>query len=92
MIFGIIKKVKKDIHDWTGLVEIKIKPKSFTRHKSKFIYKYFESHYAPREDPMWDDIFRIPSEDSIILTSLTFVYNLYSIKFSWEELVIDFCK
>ena len=92
MIFGIIKKVKKDIHDWTGLVEIKIKPKSFTRHKSKFIYKYFASHYTGKEDPMWDDIFRILSEDSIILTSLTFVYNLYSIKFSEEELVIDFCK
>ena len=86
------KKSKKDIHDWTGLVEIKIKPKSFTRHKSEFIYKYFVGHYTEKEGLMWDDIFRIPSEDSIILTSFTFVYNLYSIKFSGEELVIDFCK
>ena len=92
MIFGIIKKVKKDIHDWTGLVEIKIKPKSFTRHKSEFIYKYFVGHYTEKEGLMRDDIFRIPSEDSIILTSLTFVNNLYSIKSSGEKSVIVFCK
>ena len=85
-------KSNKDIYDWTGLIEVKIKPKSFTRHKSKFIYKYFSGHFHLNEDYLLDDIFRIPSEDSIILTSITFVYNFYTMRNSGGKLMIGFYK
>ena len=77
----------KNIDDWTGLVEVKIRPNSFTQHKSKFLVKYFAMHfYLPEVD-----IFRISSEENVIVTSITFIYNQYFIQNRKKQKLIDFC-
>jgi hypothetical protein len=76
--------------DYTGLVEVKIRPNSFTKHRSKFIVYCLGDHYSIGGDEEIDDIFRISSEEDIIVTSITFIHNLYILD-KKEELLVDFC-
>ena len=78
-------------YDYTGLVEVKIRPNSFTKHKSKFIVTCFGGHFSIDN---WsnneiDDIFRISSEEDIIVTSITFIDNQYILS-RGSNLLVDF--
>jgi V8-like Glu-specific endopeptidase len=59
---------------WKGLVEVKINPNGFTKHKSKYINSYINGHPDFPEEKI-DDIYRISSEKDIIVLSITFVDN-----------------
>ena len=64
------------IDDFKGLVEVKIKPKSYTSHKSSYIAKFVFGHFLEEgEDENIDDILRISSEKNIIVTSIIFISN-----------------
>ena len=76
--------------DYTGLVEVKIRPNSFTKHRSKFIVYCLGDHYSIGGDEEIDDIFRISSEEDIIVTSITFIPNLYIVG-KEKELSVYFC-
>ena len=77
--------------DYTGLVEVKIRPNSFTKHKSKFIVYNFGSHFSiDYGDEQIDDIFRISSEDDIVVTSITFIHNQYILD-EGRGLSVGFC-
>ena len=78
--------------EWKGIIEVKIKPNSSSKHKSKFIIKYFASHYTPIESTEIDDIYRISSEKDIVIISITFIRNCYIIDGGGKLKLIDFCK
>lgn len=56
------------------ILEVKIKPNSFTKHKTSYIYHFFEnhSHSIIGSETDIDDIFRITSEKNIMVISITF--------------------
>jgi len=60
---------------WACLIDVKIKPYSFTKHTSSKIIQIFKEHRAP-DDPRDFIIYRISSEDDIIAVAITFL--LYS--------------
>ena len=66
------------LNKWKGLVQIKINPNGYTKHKSSIISHYFGSHFSLLNKTNIDDIYRIPLEKDIIITSIVFV-NLYSV-------------
>ena len=81
----------KKMFDYTGLVEVKIRPNSFTKHKSKFIVYSFLGHYSiDYGNEQIDDIFRISSEDDIVVTSITFIHNQYILS-EGRGLSVGFC-
>ena len=60
--------------EFHGLVEVKIKPNSFTKHKTEYIYQFFEKHGTSIGSATdIDDIFRISCEKDIIVISITFI-------------------
>lgn len=63
-------------YGWKGLVEIRIRPNSFTKHKSKCIVPAFLSHFVEGGDYSVEDIYRIASPEDIIIISITFVNYL----------------
>lgn len=58
------------------ILEVKIKPKSFSVHKNKEIVDYMYSHF---DDPFpiykEENIYRIPNEKNIFVNSIIFVYD-----------------
>ena len=57
---------------WTCLIDVKIKPYGFTKHEYTVLL-LFPVH---RELPFIDDIiYRISSEDDIIVVAIAFLYN-----------------
>ena len=72
------------------LVEIKIKPDGFTEHKSQFISDYYLGHRGWYKVNDEADIYRIASEDDIIVISITLVSGLYCHRHENENNIIDF--
>ena len=54
---------------WKGLVKIKIKPNSFSKHKSKIVRNY----HVNQDKYIDGDIFRTISEKDILITSVVFI-------------------
>ena len=81
-------------HQTFVLVEIKIKPDGFTEHKSQFISDYYLGHSLEHE--YWykvndeADIYRIASEDDIIVISITLVSARYCYLHENENNIINF--
>ena len=63
-----------DVHDLRFILIVKIKPNSFTKHKSKIIAKFHQHHciFIDKELNI-DDTYRITSEKDIIVTSFLFL-------------------
>ena len=78
-------------NQWKGLVKIKINPNSFTKHKSNFISYYFGSHFSIATKTDIDDIYRIPLEKDIIITSIVFL-NLFCAMHNYFSLSLDDIK
>ena len=55
------------------IVEVRIKPNTFTKHKSKIIDKHFTHHAFREEKTEIDDIFRISSEKNIFVSHIIFI-------------------
>ena len=62
---------------WSCLLDVKIKTNSFTKHKSEVIIHVITAHPTPTS-PIDDIIYRISSEDNIIVVAITFLLNSYS--------------
>ena len=58
---------------WKGVLKIRIRPNSFTKHKSGIVIKFFGSHMSNIEGKKIDDIYRITSENNIIIESIVFI-------------------
>ena len=59
------------------LLDVKIKPNSFTKHKSEVVIQVITAHPCP-SNPIDDIIYRISSEDNIIVVAITFLLYSYS--------------
>ena len=79
---------KKEI--WCCLINVKIKPNSFTKHSSKVVLAVQWDHPRPTS-PKDDIIYRISSDDNIIVIAITFfLYSFtnicgYSTRFKYNE-------
>ena len=58
---------------WKGLVKIKIRPNSFSKHKSKIVRAY----HVNRDKYIDGDIYRTISEKDIVITSVVFIKLSY---------------
>ena len=62
---------------WSLILDVKLKPNSFTKHKSQVIIQVMGDHPRPT-NPIDDIIYRISSEDNIIVVAITFLLYSYS--------------
>ena len=58
---------------WKGVLKIRIRPNSFTKHKSEIVINYFGGHMSNQGMNQIDDIYRITSENDIIIESIVFI-------------------
>lgn len=65
--------IKNEI--WSLVLDVKIKPNSFTKHNEFAVIQVIPSH-VKHYDSKNDNIFRIASEDDIVVVAITFL--LYS--------------
>lgn len=79
-----------DFYETFFLIEVKIKPDGFTEHKSKFISNYYLGHGACYSVSDEADIYRIASEEDIIVISIIIVSALYCAKHKNDNNIIDF--
>ena len=78
----IIDNISKD-DKYNIIVGVRIRPNSFTKHKSKIIIENFPFH--PDIDGNVEDIYRISSEKDIIATSINFIkYKFLGFELSKE--------
>ena len=75
---------------WKGLVEVRIKPNSFTKHKSQFVIPYFAGHFSLHNNEDIDDIYRIESEKNVFVTSIVFINYCYILYSNGEKQLINF--
>ena len=60
---------------WKGLVEVRIKPNSFTKHQSQFVIPYFVNHFYIEKNKEIDDIYRI-DQKKMLLWHLLFLLTI----------------
>ena len=71
---------------YTFILEVKIKPKSFSVHKNKEIVDYMYSHFDD-PSPIYkeENIYRIPNEKNIFVNSIIFVYDSILEDIKWSD-------
>ena len=52
---------------WKGVLKIRIRPNSFSKHKSEIVIKYFGSHMGNDITNEIADIYGITSENNVII-------------------------
>ena len=58
---------------WKGVLKIRIRPNSFSKHKSEIVIKYFGSHFGDVNANEIADIYRITSENNVIIEYIAFI-------------------
>ena len=58
---------------WKGVLKIRIRPNSFSQHKSEIVIKYFGGHFCNDFSNQLVDIYRITSENNVIIEYIAFI-------------------
>jgi len=58
---------------WKGVLKIRIKPNSFSKHQSEIVIQYFGGHFGNDFNNQFADIYRITSENNVIIEYIVFI-------------------